>query len=200
MPQRPGKRRPGRRPGDNQTRQAILAAARGQFAEHGWDRATIRAIAGDADVDPALVLHFFGSKAVLFTAAMSWPFEADAVVEQVVAGPRAQLGHRLVSFFLSIWEDPERREPIMVMLRAATTNAQAAQLLRETLMQLILTPVGARLELPDVELRMSLCSSQLLGLGIARYIVGFEPLASLEPDRVVELVGPVLQRYMTGVL
>jgi AcrR family transcriptional regulator len=198
MPQRAGKRRPGRRPGDSGTRHAILAAARGQFAERGWDRATIRAIAKDADVDPALVLHYFGSKAVLFTAAMTWPFDTDAAVDQVVTGPRGQLGRRLASFFLSIWEDPVRREPIMVMLRAATTNAQAAELLRETLLKLILGPVGSRIGMPDAELRMSLCSTQLLGLGIGRYIVGFEPLASLEPERVVDLVGPALQRYMTG--
>jgi AcrR family transcriptional regulator len=195
-----GKRGPGRRPGESGTRQAILDAARARFAEHGWDRATIRAIASDAGVDPALVLHFFGSKQVLFTAAMSWPFDTDAAVEEVASGPRSQLGRRLASFFLSIWEDPERREPLMVMLRAATTNEQAAALLRESLMTLFLAPLGERLEMPDAELRMSLCSSQLIGLGTARYVVAFEPLASLEPERIVELVGPNLQRYMTGAL
>jgi AcrR family transcriptional regulator len=193
-----GKRGPGRRPGESGTRQAILDAARARFAEHGWDRATVRAIAGDAGVDPALVLHFFGSKQVLFTAAMSWPFDTDAAVEQVASGPRSQLGRRLVAFFLSIWEDPERREPLTVMLRAATTNEQAAALLRESLMMLFLAPLGERLEMADAELRMSLCSSQLIGLGTARYVLAFEPLASLAPERLVELVGPNLQRYMTG--
>jgi AcrR family transcriptional regulator len=195
-----GKRGPGRRPGESGTRQAILDAARARFAEHGWDRATIRAIAGDAGVDPALVLHFFGSKNVLFTAAMSWPFDTDAAVEEVARGPRSRLGRRLAAFFLSIWEDAERREPLMVMLRAATTNEQAAALLRESLMTLFLAPLGERLEMPDAELRMSLCSSQLIGLGTARYVVAFEPLASLEPERIVELVGPNLQRYMTAAL
>jgi AcrR family transcriptional regulator len=194
------KRGPGRRPGESGTRQAILDAARAQFAAHGWDRATIRAIARDAGVDPALVLHFFGSKAILFAAAMEWPIDTDAAVDEVVSGPRSQLGARLASFFLSVWENPRRREPIMVMLRAATTNADAAELLRETLMTTFLGPVGERLGAPDAELRMSLCSAQLIGLGTARYIVGFEPLVSLEPERVIELVGPTLQRYMTGPL
>ena len=193
-----GRRGPGRRPGESGTRQAILDAARARFAEHGWDRTTIRAIAADADVDPALVLHYFGSKQVLFTAAMAWPFDTDAAVEQVVAGPRAELGLRLASFFLSNWEDPERREPIMAMLRGAATNEQAAAQLRETLMTLFLAPLGERLEAGDAELRMSLCSAQLIGLGTARYIVGFEPLASLPPERVAALVAPALQRYMTG--
>jgi AcrR family transcriptional regulator len=195
-----GRRGPGRRPGESGTRQAILDAARTQFAAHGWDRATIRAIAREAGVDPALVLHFFGSKAFLFAAAMQWPFDTDAAVEEVLTGPRSQLGARLASFFLSVWEDPQRREPIMVMLRAATTNAQAAELLRDTLMTVFLGPLGARLEVADAQLRMSLCSAQLIGLATARYIVAFEPLASLAPARVVELVGPGLQRYMTAEL
>jgi len=195
-----GRRGPGRRPGESGTRQAILDAARSQFAAHGWDRATIRAIAREAGVDPALVLHFFGSKAFLFAAAMQWPFDTDAAVEEVLAGPRSRLGARLASFFLSVWENPQRREPIMVMLRAATTNAQAAELLRETLMTVFLGPLGARLEVPDAPLRMSLCSAQLIGLATARYILAFEPLASLAPERVVELVGPGLQRYMTAEL
>ena len=146
------------------------------------------------------MLHFFGSKAVLFTAAMTWPFDTDAAVEEVLSGPRAQLGRRLAAFFLSIWEDAERREPIMVMLRAATTNEQAAELLRETLMTLFLGPLGSRLDVSDPELRMSLCSAQLIGLATARYIVAFEPLATLEPERIVALVGPALQRYMTAAL
>jgi AcrR family transcriptional regulator len=81
-----GKRGPGRRPGESGTRQAILDAARAQFAAHGWDRATIRAIAREAGVDPALVLHFFGSKTFLFAAAMQWPFDTDAAVEEVLTG------------------------------------------------------------------------------------------------------------------
>lgn len=200
MPQRTGKRRPGRRPGESQTREAILAAARSRFAEHGWDRTTIRAVARDADVDPALVLHFFDSKALLFAAAMRWPFDTDAALAQILAGPRSQLGRRLATFFLSVWEDPARREPIMVMLRAATTNEQAARLLRETLMTVLLGPLGSRLGSPDAPLRMSLCSAHLIGLGIGRYIVAFEPLASLGPEEVADAVGPALQRYMTGKL
>ena len=195
-----GKRGPGRRRGLWGTRLPPPAAGGGLCAAHGGSRATIRASAGAAGLDPALVLHFFGSKAYLFAAAMQWPFDTDAAVEEVLAGPRSQLGARLASFFLSVWEDPQRREPIMVMLRAATTNAQAAELLRETLMTVFLGPLGSRLGAPDAELRMSLCSAQLIGLGTARYIVAFEPLASLEPERVVELVGPALQRYMTGEL
>jgi AcrR family transcriptional regulator len=197
MPARAAKR-PGRRPGDNVTRAAILAAARAQFAERGFDAASVRAIARAADVDPALVLHYFGSKAALFAAALEIPFEAEEVVERIVKGPRAQLGRRLARFFLSIWDDPDRREALMAMLRAATTSRDAAELLRERIGERVLRPVGEHLGGPDAPLRMSLCAAHLVGIGITRYIVHIEPIASLDADEVAELVAPALQRYMTG--
>lgn len=193
-------KRPGRRPGDSQTRVAILAAARARFAALGYDAASVRAIARAADVDPALVLHYFGSKATLFTEALAFPFEAAEVVERIVAGPRAQLGRRLALFFLSIWDDPHRREPMMAMLRAATTSSDAADLLRAGLVERVLRPVGEHLGGEDAALRVSLCGAHLVGLGITRYIVHLEPLASIEPEAVVDLVAPALQRYLTGTL
>lgn len=197
MPAR-AKRRPGRPPGESQTRDAILAAARTHFAEHGWKGATLRAIARDAGVDPTLVLHYFGSKRVLFTSAMEWPFDQLALLDQVVAGPRSELGQRLASFFVSVWEDRQTRGPIMAMLRASTTDPEAAAILRETLAQVVLEPVGELLGPPDGELRMSLCSAQLVGAGIARYAIGLEPLASLDRERFARLLAPSLQHYMTG--
>jgi AcrR family transcriptional regulator len=197
MPARAAKR-PGRRPGDNLTRAAILAAARAQFAELGFDAASVRGIARAADVDPALVLHYFGSKAALFAAALEIPFDAQEVVERIVKGPRAQLGRRLARFFLASWDDPSRRQALMALMRAATTSPDAADLLRERIGERVLRPVGEHLGGPDAALRMSLCASHLVGLGITRYIVHIEPIASLDAERVADLVAPALQRYMTG--
>ena len=196
----PAARRPGRRPGDTNTRETILAAARTQFADNGFDAASVRAIARAADVDPALVLHYFGSKAALFAEALEIPFEPEEIVERVLDGPRDELGSRLARFFLSIWDDPDRREPIMGLLRAATTSPDAAAMLRDRVGERVLRPVGEHLGVPDAPLRMSLCASHLVGVGIARYIVHVEPLASLEPDALAELVAPALQRYLTGTL
>ena len=193
-------KRPGRRPGASGTRAAILAAARTQFAASGFDAASVRAIARAADVDPALVLHYFGSKAALFAAALEIPFEADEIVERVVHGPRDQLGRRLALFFLSIWDEPARREAMMALLRAATTSPDAADMLRERVGERVLRPVGEHLGAPDAALRMSLCASHLVGIGITRYIVHIEPIASLEPGALADLVAPALQRYMTGSL
>jgi AcrR family transcriptional regulator len=195
--------RRGRRPGASGTRDAIIAAAQEQFATNGFDAVSMRAIARAADVDPALVLHFFRTKNELFAAAARWPFDAETAVAQIVPGPRAQLGRRLATFFASIWEQPEGRGPIMAMLRAATTSPEAAALLRTALTEHVLGPVGRRLEgLSDDEraLRLSLCSSQLIGLGVARYIVALEPLASMRREALIDLVAPTLQRYLTGKL
>jgi AcrR family transcriptional regulator len=199
MPQRAGKR-PGRRPGESRTREAILAAARAHFAARGWDAASVRGIARAAGVDPALVLHFFGSKEQLFVAATDWPFEPDEALARIASGPPSEMGLRLVSFFLSVWDDPARRQPVMGMLRAASTSPDAAALLRQTLAERLFAPLGERIEHRDAALRLSLCGAHLIGLGIARYIVALEPLASLSSEAVARLVAPALQRYLTDEL
>jgi AcrR family transcriptional regulator len=193
----PTTRRLGRRPGDSRTREAILAAARSQFYQHGLS-ATLRGIARAADVDPALVLHFYGSKDALFVEAMEWPFDFDDAVAQIVIGARSKMGRRLADFFLSIWEDPVLREPVVGLLRAAAASAQAAELLRDVLGQRLFGQLAMHLGGDDAGLRVSLCSSQLIGIGVARYIVKLEPVASMERDAVAAALAPVLQRYLTG--
>lgn len=110
------------------------------------------------------------------------------------------MGHRLARFFTTVWDDPDQRAPVLGMLRAATTSELAAALLRESLATHVLGPVAARLDQPDAALRMSLCGAHLVGVGIARYIVRLEPIASMDTDELVELVGPVFQRYLFGKL
>jgi AcrR family transcriptional regulator len=192
-------RKVGRRPGENQTRDAILAAARSQFAEHG-SGATVRSIAKQADVDPALVLHFYKTKDDLFAAAMEWPFDFERAVAQIAGGARSRIGQRLADFFLSIWDHPEQREPVVGLLRAATTSAQAADLLRDAFGRRLLGAIGEQLGTADAALRVNLCAAQLVGLGIARYIVKLEPLASIEPEAAAALIAPTLQRYLTAQL
>lgn len=188
----------GRRPGETQTRQAIVAAARRMFAADGYQATSLRSIAREAGVDPALVLHFYAGKEELFAVAVHWPFEPAAAVQRILDGPRAAVGRRMAEFFFSIWEHPEDREPIMGMLRAATTSEHAAALLREFVAEQILAPVAVGLGVDDAELRMSLCASQVIGLGIARYVVRLEPLAGAAAEDLLPVVAPVFQRYMTG--
>jgi AcrR family transcriptional regulator len=190
--------RPGRRPGDSGTRDDILAAARDEFARLGFDRATIRGIAAAAGVDPALVLHYFGSKGQLFSAALQIPVEPGAVLKSVMAQDPADMGAAVVRTFLEAWEPPESRSPLVAMVRSAMTNETAMALVREYLGRKIFGPITRTLGAPDAELRATLIGSQLIGLAMMRYIARIEPLASASVDQIVAAIGPTMQRYLTG--
>jgi len=191
-------KRPGRRPAGRAAREDILAAARTLFSSGGYEATSIRAIARAADVDPGVVLHYFGDKEGVFTAAMTLPMKPGQALAEVVPGRRSAIGRRLVEFFLRIWEDPAHREQMTGLVRGAMTSPHVADLLREALTERVLAPVAGHLDAPDGDLRMGLCSSHLLGLGIERYVLRLEPLASLRAEQVADLVGPTLQRYLTG--
>ena len=191
-------KRPGRRPAGSGARDDILASARALFSSIGWEATSIRAIARAADVDPGVVLHYFGDKEGVFSEAMALPMRPGQAVAEVVPGPRSAIGRRLAEFFLRIWEDPAQREQMLGLVRGATTSPHVAQLLRAALTERVLAPIAERIDAPQSDLRMSLCSSQLLGLGIARYVVRLDPLAALPAEEVAGIVGPTLQRYLTG--
>jgi AcrR family transcriptional regulator len=191
-------RRSGRRAGGADTRGQILDAARQVFGEQGFENASVRKVAGRAGVDPALVHHYFGTKQALFLAAMELPIDFNALVDRVMAGPRREMGARLVRQTLELWEDPGTRSLLMGIVRSATTDAVAAEMLRELLSRgpvLALTRAGGS---PDAALRATLAGSQIVGLAMARYVIGVEPLASATNDQVVRAIGPTLQRYLAG--
>lgn len=189
-------RRSGRRPGDSGTRAAIKAAARRQFAALGYDRTSLRSIAQEAGVDPALVGHFFGSKQKLFTTVMELPFDPATAIPLILDGDRAEIGHRFASFVLSLLESPEGAARVTGLVRAAASEEEAARMVRDLITRDILTPLADRLGLDHPKLRGSLTGSQVVGLVMARYVVKVEPLASLPADQVADLIAPVLQHYL----
>lgn len=188
------RRRPGRRPGAVDTRGEILAAARKVFAEKGFDRATVRGIAREAGVDPALVHHYFASKEGVFVAAMRLPLNPAELVPRVLAGPREGVGERLARLLLTTLDDAATRQPILAVLRTAVTNDQGAALLREFVTQVILSRVVEELGTPP--LRMEAAFAQMFGVLMLRYIVRMEPLASADVEELVGLLAPTLQRYL----
>ncbi|MGY1825829.1 TetR/AcrR family transcriptional regulator [Blastococcus sp. SYSU DS0541] len=192
-------RRSGRRPGNPDTRDAVLAAAREAFAERGFDGATIRGIAGAAGVDPALVHHYFGNKDKLFLAAIEAPANPAELLPEVLAGGRENLGENIVRLLLRVWDGP-MRPAALALVRSAVANEWTAKLLREFLVSQILRRVVGTLGLPTAEreARASLAASQLMGLVMARYVLRVEPLASAAPESIVAAVGPTVQRYLTG--
>ena len=192
-------RRTGRRPGNPDTREAILDAARKAFAERGYDAASIRQIATSAGVDPALVHHYFGTKEQLFLASVQVPIDPREMIPQVVAGGLDGIGERLVRTFVGVWDSP-RGATAAALLRSAVTNEWSARMLREFIITQILRRAVKQLDLdaPEGPLRASLVASQLLGLAMARYILKVEPLASATADQLARAVGPTIQRYIAG--
>lgn len=194
-------RRTGRRPGKPGTREAILDAARTSFAERGFDAASIRAIAGTAEVDPALVHHYFGSKDQLFLAAMNFPFDPGQLVPKVLAGDRDTLGERMVRVFLGVWDSPAGSAGV-ALLRSAVSNEWTARLLREFITTQVLRRVLEQLDVDPAELplRGSLVATQMIGLALMRHVVRLEPVASADPETLAATIGPTIQRYLTGPL
>ena len=179
----------------------MLAAARTAFAERGFDGATIRAIAGAARVDPALVHHYFGSKDKLFLAAVHAPVDPGVLLPEVLAGGRDELGASIVRTFLTVWDGPAR-PAALALIRSAVGNEWTAKLLREFLVSQVLRRVLGTLDLSQEErdARGSLVASQLIGVVMARYVLRLEPLASASHESLVASLGPTLQRYLTGEL
>jgi AcrR family transcriptional regulator len=193
-------RRTGRRPGPNQTRAAILEAARAGFAERGYETVSIRAVAREAGVDPALVHRFYGSKEALFSAAMELPVAPSRLVQRLLAEGVERLGERLVRTFLELFDRPDAFAPFLALIRGAVSNERAAAMLREFLAREVLGRLAAAASPDRPELRASLAGSQLVGVAMARYVVGVPPLAGTDRETVVACVGPAIQRYLTGEL
>jgi AcrR family transcriptional regulator len=194
-------RRTGRRPGNPDTREAILTAARDAFAERGFDGASIRSIATGAGVDPALVHHYFGTKEQLFMDVVGSPIDPRELLPKVVAGGKEEVGERLVRTMLSVWDSPAGAAGVALM-RSALSHEWTARLMREFLTTQVLRRVVRMLDLDPKEapLRASLVASQVAGLAMVRYVLKIEPLASAPPDVVVKAVAPNIQRYVTGEL
>jgi AcrR family transcriptional regulator len=191
-------RRTGRRPGASTTKAAIEKAARRQFSELGYDRTSMRQVAIEAGVDPALVSHYFGSKQQLFSVVAELPVDPDEVLPRIIAGDLDGVGLRLAQFALGVLETEQGRSRFTSLLRAAASEAAAAAEIRERLTRELLTPLAARIGSDNAAYRGSLLMSQIAGLTFARYIVKIEPLASAPADVVARDLGPNLQRYLTG--
>jgi AcrR family transcriptional regulator len=191
-------KRRGRRPAGEDTKAALLTAAREVFTEQGFDGATVRAIAARAEVDPAMVNHWFGGKQGLFAAAVHLPVTPDWIRATVLSGPADEIAARVVRTFVSTW-DGSGGGGFAALVRSAATQPSAADMLREFITSLfggILRELGV----DQPELRLGLFGSQLAGLGLARYVIRLEPIASADVETLVATIAPTLQHYLTGEL
>lgn len=179
----------------DRTRSVILAAARERFAADGYERATIRAIAADANIDPSMVMRYYGNKERLFAAAA----EFDLLLPDLAALPRRRVGQAVMSHFLNRWEDDET---LQLLLRAATTN-QAAVERMQSIFAGQLVPVIAALHpsdtaLPEIATRAGLAATQVLGLALCRYVLRLPPVVAMDRAAILAWIGPTVQRYLVG--
>ncbi len=188
--------RAGRRPGPTTTKEAILSAARAQFAEHGYGATTVRSVAAAASVNPALIHHHFGTKEQLFLAALQLPINpADVIADLLATGPRADVPDRLVRFFISAWRDPVTGQALQAVLRRAMNDNDSATLLRNLAENVLLAQAAAALGVP--KLNMAVAMSHLIGLAVGATILRIEPLASASEDALAELIAPAIRGYLS---
>jgi AcrR family transcriptional regulator len=191
----PQTKRTGRRPGTTATREQIAEAARRLFAEEGYDRTSFRKIGAAAGVDPALVVHFYGSKENLFRQVMALPPEIADALARLADGPRETVGRRLAEAVVGALEHPTSRTITLGRIRCATSHPDAAALVRETVTH-DLRRVAEAVNDDQPDVRAVLIGAHVVGVALARYAVCVEPLASMSPSEVVDLVAPAFQRYL----
>lgn len=178
-----------RRPA-SETKAVILAAAQQRFAADGYERATIRAIAADADIDPSMVMRYYGSKEGLFAAAA----EFDLELPDLAQVPIDDLGVALAAHFVQRWE---RDDALLILLRAGVTNPAVAERMRTIFAAQLAPVIGKAIDDPaQAPTRASLAASQVLGMALCRYVLAFPPLQQMTGDEIVGWIGPTLQRYL----
>lgn len=184
--------RTGRTAGSPHNREAILASARREFSENGFEGTTIRRIASGAGVDVALLYHYFASKDELLIESLR-AAEAPRLSELTDGDPN-KLGERLIRRALATYD--EGSDTLVGLIRAACTHAEAARVLRESLDKGELLQLVTVLGRPQPTLRATLIASTLIGITLARSIIGAEALASASTDSLVAWYGPTIQRYL----
>ncbi len=189
----PGEQSLNREERRRRTETAILAAARELFAERGFQRTTIRAVAAAAGIDPALVMQHFGSKDKLFAAAARSTVDHDTLVDTTAE----QLAHAALEHVLAGYEDPERRESSVALLRSSLTHPAALNVLRDDVIGPAQASVAQTIGGSDAELRAALLNACTLGLAIARYIFQIPSLARASHDDLERVMEPALQAIVT---
>jgi AcrR family transcriptional regulator len=192
--------RTGRRPGGGDTREQIRLAAQKLFLERGYQGATMRAIAKEAGVDASLIVHFFGNKVGLFAESVEWPHDPEVEIPKLLKDGRSRVGHNLVGLLVRTWDKEGDRNPILTMVRAGMVEPEASRMLSDFLRERLYGPLFEALGSDRPDLRANLLATQMIGLGMIRYVERFEPLASAKPADVIAWIGPSAQRYLTGKL
>ncbi|MFF2374736.1 TetR family transcriptional regulator [Streptomyces xiamenensis] len=193
---RPAKGESGGGPG---TQDRILASARELFAERGYEKTSVRAVARGAEVDQALVHHYFGTKEGLFSAAVA--LTAAPVTDRIAALDRVapeRAGEEFTRMFFRIWENPVTRAPLLAIVRSALTHETAARIFREFIAGQLLSRLAGTLDASDAQLRAELAAAQLVGTVLLRYALKMPPIATEDAETLIARLAPVVQHHLTG--
>jgi AcrR family transcriptional regulator len=188
--------RTGRRPGTPETRDAILTIARRRFAVRGYDATSLRDIAHEADVDSALIIHYFHTKEALFVAATRLSDGMSELLAGLAALPLHEFTRALVGAYLDLIDSDDSRNAILALVRSAVSNENAAATLREFLSAQLLPAIERLTSHPDAPLRASLVAAQLIGIATQRHVIHLEPLVRATPAEITALVAPVIEQYL----
>ena len=191
----------GRRPGPTETREDILDAARDLFSQQGYEKASMRAIARRAKVDPALIVHYFSSKEGLLTESLTLPLDPARLLDDGLRGVADdEVGEALVRTVLGLWDRPALRQRLLSMLRVGMSHEIAMGVLRQTFARTVLAAVARLADDDTAALRAELVAAQMIGLMMARMVMQLPQIAEADADDLARLVGPSVQLYLTGPL
>ncbi|MFJ4781043.1 TetR family transcriptional regulator [Streptomyces sp. NPDC088762] len=178
----------------DQTKATILRVAREHFAAHGYERTTIRAVASQAQIDPSMVMRYFGSKERLFDAALT----VDLRLPDLSAVPAPDLPAALVRHFVERWEGDPADDALLVLLRSAVTNERAAQRMRETFATQVAPALTAALGPTRAPRTAALIATQLLGLALTRYLLRLPEVAAMPPEALIQALAPGVGAVLGG--
>lgn len=192
-----GTGRRGPRPGGTDTKAQILAAATTVFTRDGYQRGSVRGVAREAGVDPALVRHYFASKSELFVEALRPPIDLTQQILRMSEGDPQLVGHRVMTFWVELWDDPVRGPRIIQLIRASLDHPDVAEFVRTLVVEGVVQRVAAAVGARNPPLAAAAAASLVYGLGLTRYAARIEPLASEPGDQLIARFGPILTRLLT---
>lgn len=176
------------------TRAAILEAARHRFAADGFQKATIRAIAADADIDPSMVMRYYGNKDGLFAAAV----DVDLGLADIADIEPGRLGETLMRHAVTVWERSPTSEILLTLMRSSITDDRAIAKFQEIFARQVMPAVLSVGDPDDAPRRAGLLATQVLGVAFTRYVLKLPPVVAMTADQLVAEIGPTIQRYLTS--
>jgi AcrR family transcriptional regulator len=188
----------GRPPGRSETRAAILAVARRRFLDEGYERVSLRSVAAEAGVDVALISYHFGSKRGLFGAALALAANPPDLLARELDGSLNSLPERLVRTVVHAWEDPATGPSLRALIQAAIQQPDVTRLFREMLEREMIGRIAERIGGADATRRAALAASQIAGMVLTRYVIAFEPIASMPVDELARRMAPALRAALAG--